>query len=60
MGKYNAMIEKANQVYAEEKGSIRMKIMEKQAKKLIRQDFKQRKKQVAAKEAHDKIGHKIK
>jgi hypothetical protein len=45
MEKYNAIIQKAYSVYAEEKGSLRMKMMEKEAKKLIKDDFKQRKKE---------------
>jgi|JI10StandDraft_1071094.scaffolds.fasta_scaffold2393787_2 hypothetical protein len=45
MAQYNSMIEKANRIYAEENGSVRMKMMEKEAKKLIREDFKQRKKE---------------
>ena len=45
MEKYNGIIQKAYSVYAEEKGSTRMKMMEKEAKKLIKDDFKQRKKE---------------
>ena len=45
MGKYNAIIQKAHKIYAEENGSVRMKMMEKEAKKLIKEDFKQRKKE---------------
>ena len=44
MEKYNAIIDTANRVYAEENGSIRMRIIEKEARKLIREDAKQRKK----------------
>ena len=44
MKKYNEIIETSQKIYAEENGSIRMKMMEKQAKKLIREDAKQRKK----------------
>lgn len=44
MEKYNAIIQKAHRVYAEENGSVRMKMMEKEAKKLIKDDFKQKKK----------------
>lgn len=54
MNKYNAIIEKANRVYAEENGSIRMKMMDKEAKRLIKEDFKQRKKEKAAKEEKEK------
>jgi hypothetical protein len=44
MEKYNTMIEKANKIYAEESGSVRMKMMDKEAKKMIRDDLKQKKK----------------
>ena len=44
MEKYNAIIQKAHRAYAEENGSVRMKMMEKEAKKLIKDDFKQKKK----------------
>lgn len=43
MQKYNAIIQKAYSTHAEEKGSLRMKMMEKEAKKLIKDDFKQKK-----------------
>lgn len=43
MEKYNAIIQKAYSTHAEEKGSLRMKMMEKEAKKLIKDDFKQKK-----------------
>ena len=46
MKKYNGIIEKANKVYAEENGSVRMKMMEKQAKKLVKDDQKPKKKVV--------------
>jgi len=44
MKKYNAIIDKANKIYSEENGSVRMKMMEKEAKKLIKDDYKQKKK----------------
>ena len=44
MKNYNAIIDRANKLYAEENGSIRMKMMEKEAKKLIKDDYKQKKK----------------
>jgi tubulin polyglutamylase TTLL6/13 len=47
MKRYGEIIEVAQKVYAEENGSIRMKMMEKEAKKLIREDFKQRKREKA-------------
>lgn len=54
MQKYQDIIERANKIYAEENGSIRMKMMEKEAKKLIKDDFKQRKKQKEANKAVQK------
>lgn len=40
MQRYNALIEAANRAYFEENGSIRMKMEEKEAKKLMRSDMK--------------------
>lgn len=40
MEKYNHIIETANQMYFEENGSMRRKMMEKEAKKLVKSDQK--------------------
>ena len=44
MQTYKKLIQHANKEYFEQKGSIRMKMAEKEAKKLAHEEYKQRKK----------------